>query len=112
MLSSFRDDTGSATAFGVATFVGLVFLLLIMVSAGSWLMARSHAASIADIAALAAAHRGSCEAAHDVAQMNHSRVLECVWQGSDVIVVVSTRVQVTPVALPIASVEVAARAGY
>lgn len=112
MPDELRNETGSATALGVAVVVGLVSLLMIMASVSSWLVARSHAASIADIAALAAAADGSCDAAREVAQMNGSSVSECRWQGSDVIVVVASHVRGASTLLPAAIVEASASAGF
>lgn len=105
-------DDGFATVLAIAIVAALVSLLMIMSSAGAWLLARSHAATIADLAALAAAMHGSCGAAHDVAASNAATVLNCVWQGSDVVVVISTPIEGTAVALPVQRAEASARAGY
>lgn len=107
-----RSEDGSATVLGVAIIVGLVSLLMVISSAGAWLLAHSHAASVADIAALAAATQGSCTAAHQAARVNGSELENCVWQGSDVIVVVSSQVGDTPIALPVTRIEASARAGF
>jgi secretion/DNA translocation related TadE-like protein len=112
MRDDLRSEDGSATVFGVAIIVGLVSLMMVMSSAGAWLLAHSHAASVADIAALAAATQGSCAAAHEAARINGSELKDCAWQGSDVIVVVSTEVQDTPMAVPVMRVEASARAGF
>lgn len=106
-----RDD-GFATVLAIAIVAALVSLLMIMSSAGTWLLARAHAATVADLAALAAATHGSCSAAHEVAAWNAATVLNCAWQGSDVVVVVSAPVEVMSVALPVQRAEASARAGY
>lgn len=107
-----RHDDGSATVLAIAIVAALVSLLIIMSSAGAWLLARSHAATVADLAALAAAQHGSCGAAHDVAVSNAATMVDCVWQGSDVVVVVSTPIEGTAIALPVQRAEASARAGY
>ena len=106
-----RDD-GSATVLAIAIVAALVSLLMIMLSAGAWLLARSHAATIADLAALAAAQHGSCGAAHDVAVSNAATMVDCVWQGSDVVVVISTPIEGAAVVLPVQRAEASAKAGY
>jgi secretion/DNA translocation related TadE-like protein len=112
MRNDFHSEEGSATVFGVAIVIGLVSLLMVMSSAGAWLLAHAHAASVADIAALAAATQGSCAAAHEAARVNGSELKDCAWQGSDVIVVVSTEVSDTPIVIPVTRVEASARAGF
>ena len=106
------SDEGSATVIGLAIIVGLVALLMLTSSAGAWLLAHSQAASAADIAALAAATQGSCMAAQKAAQANRSQLTDCSWRGSDVTVVVTTKVSRTPIVLPVMEVQVSARAGY
>jgi secretion/DNA translocation related TadE-like protein len=106
------SEEGSATVFGVAIVIGLVSLMMVMSSAGAWLLAHAHAASVADIAALAAATQGSCAAAQQAAHVNGSELKDCAWQGGDVIVVVSTEVSDTPIVMPVTRVEASARAGF
>lgn len=112
MRPDMRSDHGSATVFGIAIIVGLVGLLMVASSAGAWLLAHSQAASAADIAALAAATKGSCAAAQEAAQVNGSRLEDCSWRGGDVTVVVTTKVSRTPIVLPVLEVRASARAGY
>lgn len=112
MRSDACSDEGSATVFGLAIIAGLVALLMMTSSAGAWLLAHSQAASAADIAALAAASKGSCAAAQTAAQVNGAWLHDCMWRGGDVTVVVSTRVSRTPIVLPVMDVRASARAGY
>jgi len=110
--SKLSSEVGFATVLGVAIVLGLVSLLIVMAAAGGWLLAHAHAASVADIAALAAATQGSCAAAQEVVHINGSDLRACTWHGSDVLVVVSTEVRNTPIVLPVMSVEASARAGF
>jgi len=110
--SKLSSDVGFATVLGVAIVFGLVSLLMVMASAGGWLLARAHAASVADIAALAAASQGSCAAAQEVVRINGSDLRDCTWLGSDVVVVVSIEVRNTPIVLPVMNVEASSRAGF
>ena len=96
----------------VAVIISVFSLLMIMASASTWLLARSHASTIADLAALAAASRGSCLAAHEVATSNGTTVVDCSWRGSDVIVAVSRPVGSTLVTLPLPPAQATAKAGY
>lgn len=107
-----RSENGSAVVLGIAIILGLVSLLMVMSSIGGWLLAQTHAASVADVAALAAATEGSCAAALEAAHVNGSQLLECRWEGSDVIVVVSSPVRNAPVVTPMADVHASARAGF
>lgn len=104
------EERGSATVLGVAIVLVLVSMLMLLSSAGAWLLAHARASSVADVAALAAARQGSCEAARVATALNRARLQECSWQGTDVMVVVA--MQVTAPALPHAEVQAAARAGY
>jgi secretion/DNA translocation related TadE-like protein len=106
------SEAGFATVFAVTVVTALAALLVMMLSVGSWLLARTQAASVADIAALAAATRGSCEAAHQVALINDARVRSCTWQGSDVVVVIQTQVSGPAAAIAVHQVEASARAGF
>jgi len=96
----------------VAVIITVLSLLMIMASGSTWLLARSHASTIADLAALAAASRGSCPAAHHVAAANGATVVECSWRGSDVLVVVTSPVGDTLVTLPLPPAQATAKAGY
>ena len=55
----------------------------------AWSMARSEAAMIADLAALAAARSSACSAAEEVARLHHSTLAECAFDGTDVEVAVT-----------------------
>lgn len=112
MRHDIRSDEGFATVIGVVFVIGLVSLLTMMSSVGAWLQAQAQSASVADIAALAAAVHGSCTAAQEAARVNGSQLRECRWKGSDVIVVVSTAARQTPIVLPVMSAEASARAGF
>ena len=112
MFPSPDSQAGFATVFAITAMTGLAALLVVMLSVGSWLLARSQAAAIADIAALAAATRGSCDAAHQAALINDARVRTCTWQGSDVVVEIETELSVRPLAISVNRVTAAARAGY
>lgn len=112
MSSDLRSDRGLATVFGLAIIFGLVSLLMMMSAAVSWLLAHSHAASVADLAALAAATQGSCAAADRAAQVNGSQLLDCQWEGSDVIVTIRSELRHTFAVVPVNSVHASARAGF
>lgn len=112
MIRETHSEAGFATVFAITVMSGLAALLVMLLSVGSLLLARSQAASVADIAALAAATRGSCESAHQVALINDARVRTCTWQGSDVVVEIETELSVRPLAISVNRVTAAARAGY
>ncbi len=103
-------EGGSATVLGVAIVLVLVSMLMLLSSAGAWLLAHARASSVADVAALAAARQGSCEAARVATELNQAELQECSLQGTDVVVVVA--MQVSTPAIPLAEVQAAARAGY
>ena len=107
-----RSDAGVATVFAITVITGLATVLFVMLNVGSWVLERSRAAAIADIAALAAATSGSCEAAEHVALVNGARVQRCAWQGSDVVVVIETEMRGGRMMISPRSVEAGARAGF
>ena len=82
-------ETGAASVAAIVLFVGAVAVLPVAGVVSTWSMARSEAAMIADLGALAAARSSSCSAAQEVARLHHSTLAECAFDGTDVEVAVT-----------------------
>ena len=101
-------ERGAASAAAIALVVGAVGILPVAGAVSEWSIARSEAAMIADLAALAAARSSACSAAQEVARLHHSTLAACAFDGTDVevAVTVSTTSAWTP------TVTRRARSGY
>ena len=82
-------ETGAASVAAIVLFVGAVAVLPVAGAVSTWSMARSEAAMIADLGALAAARSSSCSATQEVARLHHSTLAECAFDGTDVEVAVT-----------------------
>lgn len=107
-----RADAGAATVVGLAIIAVMASLLMVLLHVGAWSLARSHAAMVADIAAVSAARQGSCEAARHAIALHRAQLVDCVWEAGDAIVVVRTPIGVNSPLLPESSAEGRARAGF
>ncbi len=78
-------EQGSATVINLALIASVLALGLALAGAAMQVSAKSYAHGIADFAALAAAHHGSCESAGDVLARNpkyHFRLARCEVEGA------------------------------
>ena len=103
-----RKQESCASVAAIVLVVGAVAVLPVAGAVSAWSMARSEAAMIADLAALAAARSSACSAAEEVARLHDSTLAECAFDGTDVevAVTVSTASAWTP------AVTRRARSGY
>ena len=101
-------ERGAASVAAIALVVGAVGIVPVAGAVSEWSIARSEAAMIADLAALAAARSSACSAAQEVARLHHSILAACAFDGTDVevAVTVSTTSAWTP------TVTRRARSGY
>ncbi len=85
-----RCDRGMATLFALALLTGLMIVIAATAAMAQWAIARSNVALVADLAAVAAARQGACDAADRTARAHSVELLECSWQGTDVTVRIGT----------------------
>jgi secretion/DNA translocation related TadE-like protein len=91
-----RGDTGAATLLALSVAVVLAVGAAVGVMAGGAVLARHRASGVADVTALAAAHRlllpaaEVCAAARRTAEANGSRLRTCAGEGAAVVVQVAT----------------------
>lgn len=96
------DERGVATVVGAWIIIGLVGLVVAVVFVGSAVVARHRAQSVADLAALAAAQRAMlavddpCGAARTIAAASSVTIARCRTDGSDVVVMATTEVDLGP----------------
>ena len=101
-------ERGAASVAAITLVVSAIGILPVAGAVSAWSMARSEAAMIADLAALAAAQSSACSAAQHVARLHHSRLAECAFDGTDVEVAVT----VTTASAWMPTVTRRARSGY
>jgi secretion/DNA translocation related TadE-like protein len=101
-------EAGAASVAAIALVVGAVAILPVAGAVSAWSLARSEAAMIADLAALAAARSSACSAAQEVARLHRSTLAECAFDGTDVEVAVT----VTTASAWMPTVTRRARSGY
>lgn len=82
------DDRGAATVFAVALVHLLLLLGVVGAVVGSLAVTRARAATVADLAALAAAQSWGdpCADARRVADANGMSTLSCATEGTDAVV--------------------------
>lgn len=80
------DDRGIATVWGAALMLVLLVVALVAMGVGGLVVTRSRAATIADLAAIAAAHGSGCSGAGDLARSHGMQVGTCAVEGDDVVV--------------------------
>jgi secretion/DNA translocation related TadE-like protein len=107
------DDTGAVTLLALAAISGIVTLASASVCIASFASVHARAAMVADLAALAGAHHGSCAPAHAVVNAHGGELRTCGFEGVDVVVGVSLPVTVPGRGwlLP-PTADASARAGY
>lgn len=111
-------DRGAAAVWSLALTLLLVAVALVVAMVGSVGVARSRAANVADLAALAGARTGSCTAAREVTDRNRMRLSDCTAEDGDVVVLVTTpmptlaRRVIDALGAAPRDIEVDARAGY
>lgn len=78
-----------ATVWALALVSGLGLLAVVMSGVGSLAVARERAATVADLAAIAAAQSDDgCSSASRVGVANDARVVGCQYDGADAVVTV------------------------
>lgn len=104
-----RPERGAGTVLGVVAVSALLVLGLVLAEVAGLVRAHRRAEAAADLAALAAAQAGSCEAAARIATANGATLLGCRVVGHDALV----EVGVTPARAwaPAARLTAQARAG-
>lgn len=81
-----RSEAGAASVVVLALAFALVVVAWGAGSVVSAVIAHRIAQNAADLAALAGAQAATCDAAADVAQANHARLVGCALEGSVVTV--------------------------
>lgn len=84
-----RDDSGIATLWSIVLMYALLLGTLVSAVIGSIVITRMKAASIADLAAVAAVQEVSCDAAEQLVRANDMELSACSQDGPDVIVAVT-----------------------
>lgn len=91
------DDRGAATVWAAGVLAVLMSLTVVGLHLGAAILARHHAESAADLAALAAAgsavagERQACDRARAVTERMRVRLVSCSARGWDVLVQVAVR---------------------
>lgn len=81
-----RDDAGIAVVWAAALTTMLVLAAFVVASVGSVIAARAKAASVADLAAIAAVQGSGCDTASWIAHANGVHLMSCEVRGSEVVV--------------------------
>ena len=88
-IARLRRDDGAGTVLALTMTTALIVVTVALLSAGSLAVARQHAASAADQAALAASQFADCDQADRLARENGATLVDCQMDDTDAVVVVA-----------------------